>query len=105
MQLAGTMTSWQTNPITMTDNDDGLYTVTVELEDGTIANVEVQKVGYHIAGWAKTSFVFYCEGTYNASWHKSWNCRQGEEFHKVYYYSETYKVGAWHYVEGEPVLW
>ena len=35
VQLAGTMTSWQTNPITMTDNDDGLYTVTVELEDGT----------------------------------------------------------------------
>ena len=73
--------------------------------DYLIIPKSVQKVGYNIAGWAKTSFVFYCEGTYNASWHKNWNCRQGEEFHKVYYYSDSYKAGAWHYVNGEPTLW
>lgn len=46
----------------------------------------------------------YCEAQSQPdSWHKDWG--YNNKTSHIYYYSETYKEGAWHYSDGFPALW
>lgn len=70
----------------------------------------VQKIGYDIIAWGHKDLQIFCEaesqklGWYNGRWNK-YTSGDGGLTHATYYYSDTYKAGAWHYVEGEPTLW
>lgn len=70
----------------------------------------VEKIGYDIIAWGSTKLKIFCEaesqklGWNNGRWNQYKSGNTGV-LHATYYYSDTYKAGAWHYVEGEPELW